>query len=91
MQVPLFMHKIKTNSSPPIFLHQFQTINPKCATRNSRNIFKVPKRETNCAKYHIHARGTVIWNIFLNKTEKKTYYHSISLKMFEFEEELSLF
>ena len=50
LQVLLFMHKIKTNSSPRIFLHQFQTINHKYATRYSRNNLKEPKRETNYAK-----------------------------------------
>ena len=79
LQVLLFMHKIKPNSSPGIFLHQFQIINHKYATRYSRNNFKDPKRETNYAKYCIHARGPVIWNSFLNETEKKTYYRSISL------------
>ena len=79
LQVLLFMHKIKTNSSPRIFLHQFQTINHKYATRCPRNNFKEPKRETNYAKYCIHARGPVIWNSFLNETEKKKYYRSISL------------
>ena len=39
------MLKIKTNSSPGIFLHRFQTINHKYATRYSRNDFKEPKRE----------------------------------------------
>ena len=45
LQVLLFMHKIKTNSSPRIFLHQFQTINHKYATRCPRNNFKEPKRD----------------------------------------------
>ena len=80
LRVLLFMHKIKTNSSPRIFLHQFQTINHKYATRHSRNNFKEPKRETNYAKYCIHARCPVIWNSFLNETEK-TYYRSISLNV----------
>ena len=35
-----------------------------------QNNFKEPKRETNYAKYCIHAPGPVIWNSFLNKTEK---------------------
>ena len=39
------MHEIKTNSFPRIFLHKFQAINHKYATRNSRNNFKEPKRE----------------------------------------------
>ena len=43
LQVLLFTHKIKTNSSPRIFLHQFETINHKYATRLSRNKFKEPK------------------------------------------------
>ena len=70
LQVLLFMHKIKINSSPRIFLHQFQTINHKYTTRYSRNNFKEPKRETYYAKYCIHARGQVIWNSFLKETEK---------------------
>ena len=71
LQVLLFVYKIKTSSSPRIFLHQFQTINHKYATRYSKNNFKEPKRETNYAKYCIHARDPVIWNSFLNETEKK--------------------
>ena len=70
LQVLMFMHKIKTNSSPRIFLHQFQTTNHKYETRYSRNNFKEPKRETNYAKYCIHARDPVIWNSFLNENEK---------------------
>ena len=55
LQVLVLMHKIKINSSPRIFLHQFQTINHKHATRYSRNDFKEPKREANYAKYCIHS------------------------------------
>ena len=40
LQVLPFMHKIETNSSPQIFLHQFQTINHKYGTWYSRNNFK---------------------------------------------------
>ena len=64
------MHKIKANSTPWIFLDQFQTINHKYATRYTRNNFKEPKRETNYSKYCIHARVPVIWNNFFNETEK---------------------
>ena len=59
LQVPLFIHKIKTNSFYGIFQHQFQTINHKYTTRYSRNNFKEPMRETNYAKYWIHACGPV--------------------------------
>ena len=94
LQILLFMHKIKTNSSPRIFLYQFQTINHKHATRYSRNNFKEPKRETNYAKYCIHARSPVIWNSFLNEIEKnilsqRFFKRKIKEKMFEFEQELS--
>ena len=37
LQVLLFMHNIKTNSSPRIFLHQFQTINHTYANRNVKS------------------------------------------------------
>ena len=70
LQVLLFMYKTKTNSSPQIFQHQFQTINHKNVTQYSRNYFKEPKRETNYAKYCIHTCSLVIWNSFLNETEK---------------------
>ena len=70
LQVLVFMHKIKTNSSPQIFLHQFQIVNHKHATWYSRNNFKEPKRETIYAKYCIHSHGPVIWNSFLNETAK---------------------
>ena len=91
LQVLLFMRKIKTNSSHRIFLHQFQTINHKYATRYSRNNFKEPKKETNYAKYCIHARRPVIWNSFLNETEKNIlsqhfFKRKIKEKVFEFEE-----
>ena len=68
LQVHLFIHKIKTDSSLQTFLHQFQTINHKYSTRYSRNNFKEPTRGTNYAKYCIHARCLVNWNSFLNKT-----------------------
>ena len=78
LQVFLFMHTIKTNSSPRIFLHQFQTVNHKYVTRYSTNNFKEPNRETNYSKYCIHARGPVICNssylsISLNVKLKKRY------------------
>ena len=97
-QVLLFMYKIKTNSSPQIFLHQFQTINYKYATRYFRKYFKDPKRErkTTYAKYYIYARGPVIWSSFLNETEKNIllqhfFKRKIKGKIFEFEEEISFF
>ena len=95
LQVLLFMHKIKTNSSPLIFLYQFQAINHKYATRYSRNNFKEPKKETNYAKYCINARGPVTWYNFLNESENKLspnyFKRKIKEKIFEFEEEISLF
>ena len=97
-QVLLFMYKIKTNSSHQIFLHQFQTINYKYATRYFRKYFKDPKRErkTTYAKYYIYARGPVIWSSFLNETEKNIllqhfFKRKIKGKIFEFEEEISFF
>ena len=75
LQVLLFMHKIKINSTTWIFLHQFETINHKYATAYSRNSSKESKRDTNYAKYYFHARGPVIWNSFLNETEKSTLNH----------------
>ena len=92
----MFLLKIKTNSSPQIFLHQFQIINHKYATRYSRNNFKEPKRETNYAKYCTHVRGPVFWNRFLNETEKNMpsphfLKRKIKEKIIEFEEELSFF
>ena len=61
-----------------------------------QNNFKEPKRETNYAKYCIHAPGPVIWNSFLNKTEKNIlsqhfFKNKIKEKIFEFKEELSFF
>ena len=70
LQVLLFMHKIKANSTPQISLDQFQTINHIYATRYTRNNFEEPNRETNYSKYCIHARVPVIWNSFFNETEK---------------------
>ena len=57
------------------------------------------QRETNYSKYCIHAHGPVIWNIFLNKTEKiilsqrffKCKIKNLKKNLREFEEELSLF
>ena len=94
LQVLLFMHKIQTNSSPRIFIHQFHTTDHKYATRCSRNNLKGTKRETNYAKYCIHTRGLVIWNSFLNETEKNIlsqhfFKRNIKLKIFGFKEELN--
>ena len=59
-------------------------------------IISKSQRETNYAKYCIHARGPVIWNSFLNETEKNIlsqhfFRRKIKEKIFEFEEELSFF
>ena len=91
LQVLLFMHKIKTSSSPRIFLHQFQRINHNYTTLYSWNNFKEPKRESNYAKYCIHVRGPVIRNSFLNETEKiilsqHFFERKIKSKIIEFEE-----
>ena len=75
LQVLLFMHKIKINSSPQIFLHQVATINHKYVVGYSRNSFKEPKRDTSYTEYCFYARGPVIWNSFLNETEKRTLNH----------------
>ena len=71
-------------------------MNNKYATRYSRNSFKESKRETNYAKYCIHARGPVTWNRFLNETEQTRlsqhlFKRKIKENIFEFEEELSFF
>ena len=91
------MRRTKTNSSPRIFLLQFQIINHKYANRYSRNNLKEPKRETNYAKNCIYARSSVIWNSFLNCNLRKNrlsqnfFKRKIKETIFEFEEELSFF
>ena len=99
-QVLLFMHKIKTKSLLRIFIYQFQATNHKhgtpYSTWYSRNNFKEPKRKTNYSKHCIHARGLVIWNSFLNETEKNIlsqhfFKRKIEEKVFKSEEELSFF
>ena len=51
--VLLFIHKIKTNKSSRICLHQFQTINHKYVTQYSSNNFKDPnEREELCQILH---------------------------------------
>ena len=59
-------------------------------------IISKSQRETDYAKYWIHARGPVIWNSFLNETEKNIlsqhfFKRKMKEKIFEFEEELSFF
>ena len=90
LQALLFMHNIKKTSSHRIFLHQFETINHKYATWYFR--YKEPNKETNYTKYYIHARGPVIWNIFLNNVLCQHFLkHKIREKIFEFEKELTFF
>ena len=64
LQVLLFMHKIKPNSSPRIFLHQFQTVNHKYAAWYSKNNFKKPKREQLCQILHSCARSGYLEQLF---------------------------
>ena len=61
-------------------------------------IISKSQRETNYAKYYIHASVSVIWNSFLNETAKKKnilsqhfYKRKIKEKIFEFQEGLSFF
>ena len=63
----------------------------------TREIISKSQRETNYAKYFVHARGPIIWNSFLNETEKKNilsqhfFKRKIKGTIFEFEQELSFF
>ena len=66
-----FMHKVKTETAPAVFLPKFQKpAHPYPTTFSKRNYIK-PTSELTRSKYRISVRGPALWNEFLIDIEKK--------------------
>ena len=59
----MFMHKIKTETAPPVFLPNFK--NQHISTNFSKLNYIKPTSQLSRSKYRISVRGPVIWNEFL--------------------------
>jgi hypothetical protein len=73
----LFMHKVKNEKVPAIFLSRFTYINHTYPTNYSQNSFKIPFAKYNYLKRSISHRGPYLWNNLVDKKSKETISFSL--------------
>ena len=65
------MHKIRTETAPPVFLPKFQKPAHPYPTNFSNLNYIKPTSQLSRSKYRISIRGPALWNEFLTKNEKE--------------------
>ena len=79
----MFMHRVHTKTSPPVFTGSFQRISYLYSTRSSTLNFSQPKLKLTKSKYRISIRGPAIWNDFVEdclKSIEKTPFFKVKMK-----------
>ena len=69
-QVLNFMFRVHNETIPESFQTNFQYIEHKYETRQSKNNFIIPKRNTQITRFAISSRGPRIWNSLTNNPTK---------------------
>ena len=64
------MFRVHNETIPESFQTNFQYIEHKYETRQSKNNFIIPKRNPRITRFAISLRGPRIWNSFTNNTTK---------------------
>ena len=67
----LFMHKVKTQTLPNIFLPKFKKSSHSYPTASSKLNFVLPFHKSMKSQYRISIRGPKLWNNLLTKPEKE--------------------
>ena len=96
LNIAVFMHRVHTRTSPPVFTGTFQRIYHLYSTRLSTLNFSKPKLKLTKTKYRISIRGPTIWNDFvedcLKSIEKAPFFKvKRKSKLLNFENEISYF
>ena len=95
-KLAVFMHRVHTKTSPPVFSGSFQKISHLYSTRSSTLNFSKPKLKLTKPKYRISIRGPAIWNDFVEdclKSIEKTPFFKVKMKskLLNFDNEISYF
>ena len=71
-QILLFMHKVKNNQTPNVFINIFSKLENKYDTRLCEHNFNKPLYKTKLAQYTITFRGPQLWNSLVPTDYKKS-------------------
>ena len=96
LSIAVFMHRVHTKTSPPVFTGSFKRISHLYSTSSPTLNFSKPKFKLTKAKYRNSIRGPAISNDFaedcLKSIEKTPFFKvKIKSKLFSFENEVSYF
>ena len=84
LSTAVFLHRVYTKTSPPVFTGSFQRIFHLHSTRSSTMNFSKLKLRLTKTKYKILIRGPAIWNDFVEdclKVLKKTHSKKLFSKL----------
>ena len=90
------MDRVKTKTTPIVFLPKFKTPAHPCPTRFSNLNYIKPISQLKSSNYRISIRGSFIWNDFLTEKEKEienqsSFNTSVKLKLLSLENEVKFF
>ena len=96
LSIAVFIHRVHTKTSPPVFTGSFQKISYLYSTRSSTLNFSKPKLKLTKTKYRISIRGPTKWNDFVEdclKSIEKTPFFKVKMesKLLNCENEISYF
>ena len=96
LSIAVFMHRVHTKTSPPVFTGSFHRISHLYSTRSSTLNFSKPKLKLTKTTYRISIRGPAICNHFVEnclKSIEKTPFFKVKMKskLLNFDNEISYF
>ena len=71
------MLRVHNETSPKSFQTKFQYTEHKHETRQSKDNFIIPKRNTRITRFDISSRGPRIWNSLNNNPTKTIYFYPL--------------
>ena len=71
------MFRVHDGIIPKIFQTKFQYIEHKYETRQSKDNFIIPKRNTRITRFATPSRGPHIWNSLTNNPNKTIYFYPL--------------
>ena len=69
--ISIFMHKVKSGTSPSAFDNNFEIPSHSYPTRFSHKNYTKPKMKLKKCRFRISIRGPTIWNDFIGNAEKE--------------------
>ena len=96
LSIAVFMHRVHTKTSHPVFAGSIQRISHLYSTRSSTLNFSKPKLKLTKTRCRISIRDPAIWNNFvkdcLKSIEKNLFFEvNMKSKLLNFDNEISYF